>query len=650
LNLQDSQFKCHRMDFDLANKHKKEVEQRRREAKRKLEQQRRDEQQQAAMEQEQREREIARLRQVEEDRLRAEKEALQNDGVRYCARLRPIPSARTDDKLELPPSALQELERQGALERGALLTFAVTCPRGPPAGGEQHPALAALGGGTHAGVAEFTAEEGTVGVPPRVALCLTKGSGLESLAAVGDVEIRYMRLPRSAKSRVKLQPRGEGFHIGGASAVRMDLQHVLQETLRGHTALTEGDWLPIRHNGVTYELVVRSLEPDPHLALIDTDLTVEVLPSEQTEAELRAEEERKAREEAAAREAEERERERLERARQKALALSPEPEASPAAVQLLLRLPDGRRLTRRFSRTQMLGEILDWVESEPSSLVQPGEFRLVQKWPGHCRELGPAEAEEKISSLSFGRQEALFLQHLSKEGLPNAGADSAPDRQEDGDAEGGGETRAPPQTAPPVAVPGGALWAEAEERAHEALDRRLEGSVGTPTANARSEPALGEIRGQELVGVFERLVALGMKPPEAAMAAKKYAAQLKELSEMGFENWIEAVKLLEKYNGRLLRVANLLSEQIGETNASEVFPVTSVAPEATATSVPPGVMAQEAASLAPPEEASGSQADGVEAKLTDLAAMGFVDEERNKALLRKYAGRLDRVVDALVNG
>lgn len=239
------------------------------------------------MEQEQREREEQRHRQAHEERLRAEAEAHLNEGARYLAKLRPYPSSRTDDKLELPPSALEELERQGVLEKGALLTFAVSLTTRT---GE--------GGSTHAGVAEFTAEEGTVGVPPRVALCLTKGSGLDTLDGVGQVEIRYVKLPRCRKSKVKFQPRGEGFHAGGMMVVSLDLEHVLLETLRGHTALTQGDWLPIRHQGQTYELMVRELEPETELSLIDTDLTVEILPSEQTEAELRAEEERLQREEA----------------------------------------------------------------------------------------------------------------------------------------------------------------------------------------------------------------------------------------------------------------------------------------------------------------------------------------------------------------
>lgn len=43
--------------------------------------------------------------------------------------------------------------------------------------------------------------------------------------------MRYFRLPRSMKSRVKFQPRGEGFHAGGMNVVNIDLEHTLQERL-----------------------------------------------------------------------------------------------------------------------------------------------------------------------------------------------------------------------------------------------------------------------------------------------------------------------------------------------------------------------------------------------------------------------------------
>jgi len=644
------------MDFDLANKHKKEVEQRRREAKRKLDEKKKEEEIRAAMEQEQREREENRHRQAQEERMRAEAEAHKNEGARYLARLRPYPSSRTDDKLELPPSALEELERQGVLEKGALLTFAVSLSS--RTGG---------GGSTHAGVAEFTAEEGTVGVPPRVALCLTKGSGLGTLDAVGQVEIRYVRLPRCRKSKVMFQPRGEGFHAGGMKVVSLDLEHVLLETLRGHTALTQGDWLPIRHQGQTYELMVRELEPETEMALIDTDLTVEILPSEQTEAELRAEEERKEREEAMKREAAEREEQRLQRCRLKAEQLQPEPEPGATVCSLLVRLPAGGRLQRRFARSSLLQEVLTWVESEPSANVTPGDFRVVQKWPGHCRELGPSEANETLTALNFARQEALFLQNLATPEEEVLREEEKPLQVESG---GSAPSR-----------PGrGGQWAEAEERAHAMLDRRLEGEEPPDTS---TEPDLPQVRGADLVPVFERLVALGMAPPKAASASKRFAAQLKELGDMGFEDWIKAVELLERYNGRLLRVANALSEAAmlpeEASPPSPPAPPSPPSPPPVQQVVPPsgaidkervtakfkelvagGLEANEAATQAiqrvrqemaaeaaapppPPPAATGA----LEEKLHELFSMGFADEERNRALLAKYAGRMDRVVEAL---
>eukprot|EP00927_Polykrikos_kofoidii_P025057 TRINITY_DN22598_c0_g1_i1.p1 TRINITY_DN22598_c0_g1~~TRINITY_DN22598_c0_g1_i1.p1 ORF type:complete len:716 (+),score=173.18 TRINITY_DN22598_c0_g1_i1:109-2148(+) len=677
------------MDFDLAKRHDKEVEKRRKEAKRKLEQQRREEQIQSAMEKDYREREEERLREAEEERRRLEKEAAMNDGIRYRARLRPYPASRTDDRLELPASALEMLEQQHAIEKGELLTFAVCVP-GAGRGSD-------LGlGRTHAGVAEFTAEEGTVGVPPRVALCLTKGAGIETLGAVSLVEIRFVRLPRSSKSRVKLQPRGEGFHAQGREAVRVDLEKVMQEALRGHIALTEGDWLPIRHDGTTIELVVKELDPEPQLALLDTDLTVEVLPSEQTEAELKAEEERQALAEAAVREAERREQARLERCKMKAMALPAEPEQGSSVVQMLIRLPDGVRLQRRFARDATFAHVLDWVESEPGAHVEPGDFRLVQKWPGHSKVMGPSEATETLAGLKFGRQEALFLQPSEIDAGGETSEPIAAAIEEAKDVAG----PTMPSARPPVLEginENGNEWAAAEERAHRIIDQRLEGGDETPTAAISKQPELEELKGTELVGVFERLVAFGMPPPEAAAASKKYSAQLKELSEMGFHDWPEAVRLLDKYDGRLLRVANLLSEQDAETSQLPTAPkapsmVTGPAPAALPTSVgsapvkdsgaglpkevvaarfkellasgmKPGEAATEAIAQVRQEQNAAKAAESAGAsgtddatetttdeKLRELASMGFVDEDRNRALIQKYAGRMERVVEALCSG
>mmetsp|Transcript_52807 Transcript_52807/g.97733 ORF Transcript_52807/g.97733 Transcript_52807/m.97733 type:complete len:670 (+) Transcript_52807:112-2121(+) len=665
------------MDFSLSDKHSKEVEARRREAKRKLEEQRRDQKLQAAMETELKEREEQRLRELEQERQQAEAEARLNDGVRFRHRYRPVPVNRTDDRLTLPPSALEALEQQRALD-GGVLTFAVVLPNGTL---------------THAGVAEFTAEEGTVGVPPRVALCLTKGAGLATLAAVEMVEVRFVRLPRAAKCTARLQPRGEGFHAGGIVAVRMDLQHILHESLRGHIALTEGDWLPIRHNGVTYELVVRDLTPEPKLALLDTELEVDIMPSEQTEAEIRAEEEARAEAERARQAEEEKEQERLRRAARKAASLPEEPAAGPDVVQILLRLPDGQRLQRRFAKSTLLGVVLDWVESEPSSHVTTEQFCLVQKWPGHCREIGSSESSKTLSEIGFARQEALFLQHLATEEQTSEPEVESAQVDNNGPAGTQSQDAQPIRLASRKQLQGGAAaptvavdaWTEAEQRAHEMLDQRLEGKV-SPSHHVSEDPELEEVRGQELVDVFERLVAMGMKPQDAAAASKRFAPQLKELGEMGFGDWPRAVQLLDKYHGRLLRVANLLAEDqmTDEPTPMDVSPPSPPVPtpapaqqEQTARkAMPPGLEAKfkelvaagmkpaeaattalrllkEQASAPPPTETTPAveppavTADGFSSQMAELVAMGFTDADRNAVLLRKYAGRMERVVNAL---
>jgi len=666
------------MDFSLVSKHQKDLEQRRRDAKRKLDEQKKEAQFKSDVEANLEQRETERLQTEALRRQRSEEEALMNDGVRWHAQLKVWPSDRTDDKLVLPPSALQRLSEQGALESG-MLSFAVALP------GEVS--------GTHAGVAEFVAEEGTIGIPPRVALCLTKGAGLNTLESIGTVQVRFVRLPRSSQCTARLQPRGHGFHVDGIKAIRMDLQHVLMESLRGHVALTVGDWLPIRHAGVSYELVVKELSPDPQLSLIDTELSIDIMPSEVTEAEHQAEEERKVREVAEAKTAEERELARLARAKEKAAALVDEPPAGPDVVQLMLKLPEGARLQRRFLRSTCVSEVLNWVESEPDTLVSgPSSFRLVQKWPGYMRELGIEEAQQTLADVKFGRQEALFLQRLSSEEVA-------------AETEGVNDEPAPSGMVPIVLPPRHALrplplkgsndittWKTAEERAHESLDRRVDGTeLPTPTAAVRDEPSFESVHGQDLVDVFERLKALGMAAPAAAVASKRFAAQLRELGEMGFEDWIAAVPLLEKYNGRLLRVANLLSEQadnVGMLQQSSPAPATEPAPTAASAAsapklgagLPKELVAAEfkklvAGGMAPNDAAlkaieivasvseqrtapSGSAenvsgesvvSESYEAQLRELASMGFTDVEKNRALLKKYAGRIERVIDAHLN-
>ncbi|CAJ1371013.1 unnamed protein product [Effrenium voratum] len=172
-----------------------------------------------------------------------------------------------------------------------------------------------------------------------------------------------------------------------------------------------------------------------------------------------------------------------------------------------------------------------------------------------------------------------------------------------------------------------------------------------------------------------------MAPPKAAAASKRFAAQLKELGEMGFEDWLAAVELLERYNGRLLRVANALSERQAEGFEQQAAPAPAAPmpppppPPAPAQAPAPAIdkervaakfkeliaagieknaAAAQAIQIVRQEMAQEAQAaqatpatGGFEEKLRELLSMGFADEERNRTLLAKYAGRMDRVVEAL---
>eukprot|EP00210_Caulerpa_lentillifera_P002584 g2478.t1 len=193
-----------------------------------------------------------------------------NRGTFLEAALSPIPLPedtaislgikRWMDKIRLPASMSSELMQQGAPKNGALL-FELTAENG--------------GGKTHAGVLDFTAPEGTVGIPPHVAQCLW-----ESGTCQGKVTVRYKRLLDGKFAR--LQPLRRGFH----EAAGDDLRQVLEERLSQQSVLTEGDVLKIylQNGEVFFDLKVVELEPASAVRIIDTDLEVDVIPSQETES------------------------------------------------------------------------------------------------------------------------------------------------------------------------------------------------------------------------------------------------------------------------------------------------------------------------------------------------------------------------------
>ena len=100
-----------------------------------------------------------------------------------------------------------------------------------------------------------------------------------------------MDIERFPKLRVRVQPLGKGFHVEENSQVaNIDLKSILQRVLSQQTTITQNDLIPIRHEGRTYILAVRELWPEPQAVLLDTDVEVDLMPSEETMKEIEKQE------------------------------------------------------------------------------------------------------------------------------------------------------------------------------------------------------------------------------------------------------------------------------------------------------------------------------------------------------------------------
>jgi len=283
-----------RKDADRARKQREEQEARARKIVEEAEKKR-----QAAL-QAQREKDARR-------REREEEEALSAGGVRFAAFLRPVPLANLEtDKVRLPPSTLQRLIEEGAIERnsGNVLTFELAL---------FDDKTESIVSKTHCGVLEFTAEEGVVEVPIKAVMSLCKERG-ESALLNWRLRVRFVAIERFEKISAKVQPLGHGFHVDGTDTANIDLKTVLERVLSKQTTITQGDWIPVRHEGRTYTLAVRELQPDYQAVLLNTDVEIDLMPSEEVMAE-------KERQDRLARERES----RIQRAKDLAASLPAEP-------------------------------------------------------------------------------------------------------------------------------------------------------------------------------------------------------------------------------------------------------------------------------------------------------------------------------------
>jgi regulator of protease activity HflC (stomatin/prohibitin superfamily) len=145
----------------------------------------------AARLQKQQELEDAERRKMEEDLL--------TGGIEYGEVLRAtaLEGGGASDKVVLPQSALQKLTSAGVFDQDGAMFFELTTREG---------------GRTHCGVREFVAEDGTIGLPPRVAACLGAVTTADDASAdtwSSRVNVKYVRLDKGTK--VVLQPHTADF-------------------------------------------------------------------------------------------------------------------------------------------------------------------------------------------------------------------------------------------------------------------------------------------------------------------------------------------------------------------------------------------------------------------------------------------------------
>ncbi|XP_010548888.1 PREDICTED: uncharacterized protein LOC104820219 [Tarenaya hassleriana] len=259
------------MDFELRSAREKlEREQRERKerAKLKLERERKAKEearrQRDAIEAAQR----ARRLDAVEAQLKAEQHAqetlIAGEGIVFEHILQAVPFQGNGDKIKLPPSCFTELSDQGAFDKGPLYFRLSVIHHGTPVNEEDGKKDGIRT--THCGVLEFTAEDGTVGLPPHV------WSNLFSTHAPADsplVQIRYVRLPKGGYA--KLQPGDVGFS---------DLPNhkaILETILRQHATLSLDDVLTVSYGQLSYKLRVLELKPASSISVLDTDIEVDIV-------------------------------------------------------------------------------------------------------------------------------------------------------------------------------------------------------------------------------------------------------------------------------------------------------------------------------------------------------------------------------------
>lgn len=258
------------MDFELRRareKLEKEQKDRKEKAKLKLERERKAKleaaRQRQAIESAQRARRIDAMEaQIKADQ-QMEESIFAGRGVSFNRVLEAVPFEGSGDKIKLPPSCFNDLSSEGAFDKGPLHFQLSVVDQNKPS--QSTPAESQTRGSTHAGVLEFTAEEGSVGIPPHIWNNLySKQDPMTPL-----IEVKYVWLPKGTYA--KLQSQELGFSdIPNHKAV-------LETTLRQHATLSQNDVLTVKHGVLTYHLHVLELKPSSSVSVLETDIEVDIM-------------------------------------------------------------------------------------------------------------------------------------------------------------------------------------------------------------------------------------------------------------------------------------------------------------------------------------------------------------------------------------
>lgn len=192
-----------------------------------------------------------------------EESLLAGRGILFYRLLEAVPFQGNGDKIKLPPSCFTELSDQGAFDKGPLyFQLSLAQQEGSSNTDVADKENIRI---THSGVLEFTADEGTVSVPPHVWQNLFP----TDTPSISLIEVRYVWLPKGTYA--KLQPEQLGFS---------DLPNhkaILETSLRQHATLSVDDIFTVNYGELIYKLRVLELQPSSSVSVLETDIEVDIV-------------------------------------------------------------------------------------------------------------------------------------------------------------------------------------------------------------------------------------------------------------------------------------------------------------------------------------------------------------------------------------